>query len=391
MTVRRLLLLALFGAAACRGTVLVEKCTTDDQCPANFHCATQGINTGDCLCNDNSACVQDGGAPTVCNPSGFCQVKVGCVTNADCESQEYCDTTVSECVTGTGCSSDLDCPIGTICAVLQGSCVPGCHSNGDCPRGDPCTCANGSECSCPIDGGDFVDPAGYDRSQCEIGACRTDTCAGDTSLCPYNDDCTGQPDGGLSVCEPDPRMNVLCQNCTIGPGATGDECSVPASQGADFCLIDLHGGNLFCGVDCSQGQGCPSGYECDDVVVLTQNPCASDSQCTPSKIACSGDANCPTDSQCTASGQCGGFCVADEGNGQGFCTCVTNADCPQDTCEQETGTCRISQQPCVVGPTGDATCAAYVSCVDLDGVRGCFIGRNCAPTHGLHCPIQVQQ
>jgi hypothetical protein len=244
-------------------------------------------------------------------------------------------------------------------------------------------------------GGVFIDPATYDRSTCEVGACLTDTCAGDTSLCPYNDDCTGQPDGGLSVCEPDPRINVLCQDCTVTPGSN-DECTVEGAQGADFCLIDLHGGNLFCGVDCSQpGQTCPSGYECDDVIILTQNPCGSDAQCTPSSIPCTpgdGGNGCPTDSQCVGSGanaRCGGFCEADEGNGEGFCTCVTDADCPRDTCDE--GTCRISQQPCVVGPTGDATCAAYISCYDLQGTRGCFIGRNCAPTHGLHCPIDVQQ
>jgi hypothetical protein len=45
----------------------------------------------------------------------------------------------------------------------------------------------------------------------------------------------------------------------------------------------------------------------------------------------------------------------------------------------------------VVGASGDAFCASFVSCVDFQGVRGCFVGRNCGPTHGLHCPINVQQ
>jgi len=394
MTARFCLLLAILGIAACKnGTQIVAVCQNDSECPTNFHCATSGLQQGECLCSNNMAC-GDGGS--VCNPSGYCQLKVGCVTNADCNNQGFCDTVVGECTTGSGCSTDLDCPIGQICDPHQTMCVPGCHSNGDCPLDEPCTCSTGLECQCPPDSG--VDPATYDRSTCEVGTCRTDTCAGDTSLCPYNDDCVGMGDGGLSVCEPDPRMEVLCQDCSLAAASSGQECPVPGAQGADFCLIDLHGLNTFCGVDCSQGQGCPSGYECDDVIILTQNPCGSASACTPSSIKCAdsdGGSDCPSDSQCV-NGPSGGkvcapYCVADEGNGEGFCTCVTDSDCPQDNCEPTTATCAISQQPCVVGPSGDAFCRSFISCVDLEGTRGCFIGRNCAPTHGLHCPINVQQ
>jgi hypothetical protein len=365
-----LAIVASVGMAACKnGVEIVLVCDNDAECQPNFHCATSGLRQGECLCSNNDACPQDAGTPEVCNPSGSCQIKVGCVTNADCNNVGYCDTVVQECVTGSGCNTDLDCPIGQICDLHQTMCVPGCHTIGDCPLQEPCVCSNGLECVCPPDaGGAFVDPATVDRSTCEIGACRTDTCAGETSLCPYNDTCEGKSDGGLSVCERDPRMDVLCQNCSLGAGASGDECVVSNAQGADFCLIDLHGGNLFCGVDCSQGQACPSGYECDDVIILTQNPCTGSAQCAH-----------------------GGTCVADEGNGQGFCTCTSNADCPQDNCETTTATCRISQQPCVVGPSGDAFCRSFISCVDVDGTSGCFIGRNCAPTHGLHCPIKVQQ
>jgi hypothetical protein len=394
MTARTLVLAAgLLGAVACRsGTVLVQQCTSNSQCSTNFRCALGGPFQGTCLCSNDAACPQDAG-PATCNPDGICQVKVGCVSNSDCDGQSYCDTNLGECVGGSACSSDVDCPIGQICDTSQTTCVAGCHSDGDCPLDEPCTCANGLECQCPPDSGTFIDPASYDRSTCEVGACRSDTCAGNTDLCPYNDDCVGTADGGLSVCELDPRMGVLCQNC-VGSVA-GGACDVPNSQGANFCLIDPHGSNLYCGVDCSQGQSCPSGYACQDVVILTQNLCASDSQCTPSTLTCStadggddGGNGCPPDSPCV-NGFCGSYCVINEGNNQGFCTCVTDSDCPKDTCEG--GTCRISQQPCIEGPAGDATCAAQISCVDLNGERGCHIGRNCAPTHGLYCPVNVQQ
>ncbi len=397
-TARFGLLLATLGLAACKnGPVIVGSCQDDSECPANFHCATSGLLLGECLCSNDSACPQDAGTPVVCNPSGFCQVKIGCVTNADCNNQGYCDTVVQECVTGSGCSTDLDCPIGQICDLHETMCVPGCHTNGDCPLQEPCTCSTGLECACPPDaGGTFVDPATYDRSTCEVGACRPDTCAGDTSLCPYNDTCFGKPDGGLSVCERDPRMQVLCQDCS--GQIAGSECALSNEQGANFCLIDPHESNLFCGVDCSQGQSCPSGYECDDVIVLTSNLCTSDASCLASKkISCTpgdGGTGCPTDTQCVGSGsaaQCGGFCAVNEGDPQGYCTCVADSDCPQDACEPTTATCRISQQPCQVGSGGDAFCRSFITCVDFGGERGCFIGRNCAPTHGLHCPINVQQ
>ncbi len=260
------------------------------------------------------------------------------------------------------------------------------------PSTSPAPAPTGWSASAPPDAGSFTDPATFDRSTCAVGICRTDTCAGDTSLCPYNDVCTGQADGG-SVCKPDPRMQVLCKDCALGAGSAGQECPIPGAQGADFCLIDLHGGNLFCGVDCSQGQGCPSGFDCDDVIILTQNPCGSSSGCAPSTIKCKdtdGGNGCPTEAQCV-DGVCAPLCVADEGNGQGFCTCVTDSDCPQDSCEPTTATCQISQQPCVVGAAGNAFCRSFITCVDLQGESGCFIGRNCAPSHGLYCPIQVGQ
>jgi hypothetical protein len=36
-------------------------------------------------------------------------------------------------------------------------------------------------------------------------------------------------------------------------------------------------------------------------------------------------------------------------------------------------------------------CSSVISCVDFGGARGCFVGRNCAPNQGLHCPVTQQQ
>ena len=380
---------------ACKGgTQLVSECTSDDQCSTNFHCGISGLYKGKCLCSNDQACPQDAG-PSFCNPAGQCQTKVGCLSNADCGGQSVCDTKLGLCVPPGSCGADPDCTLGSVCAAdpatpAQTTCMPGCHSNGDCPLGQPCVCASGAECACPPTDGGFLDPARYDRTQCEIGTCRADTCANDTSLCPYNQNCVGS-DGGSSTCQPDPRLGVLCQNC-MGSVA-GQACGLPGSQGANFCLIDPHASNLFCGVDCSQGQSCPSGYECDDIIILTQNLCSTNQDCAPSKIACDPQIDagiCPSDSRCAgsgASGACAGYCVIGEGNPQGFCTCVTDSDCPKDVCDTTSRRCSISQQPC--DPSSPATCGSIISCVDFAGERGCFIGRNCAPSQGLHCPLNA--
>ena len=302
-----LLALTLVGAG-CRGKQLAVACVSDSDCGPHFRCGTTGKFFGSCLCADDQACPAGDAGPLFCNPQGLCQGKVGCASNLDCAVGQYCDTAAGLCVASPACGSDVDCALGHVCESQL--CVPGCRSTGDCPLGDggvviACVCAGGIECQCPpaSDGG-FVDPATYDRSSCPIGACNPNSCAGDTSLCPYNDSCVGAPDAGSSTCEPDPRDVVLCQGCVYTPG-TVSACSSGDTQGANFCLLDLSdptGGTTFCGVDCGGGQGCPSGYKCDDVVILTQSPCTSNQSCSPTGSSCTVGAadggGCPTATSC---------------------------------------------------------------------------------------------
>ena len=394
---------ALCLAAGCKNTSLAVACQSNADCAAHFRCDSNGQFAGSCVCADDQACPQNTDAgPMVCNPEGLCQAEVGCFSNADCAGGQYCDTAIGLCVVGPVCNSDVDCPLGEVCDTTKGLCVQGCRSNGDCPLGDgglvvPCVCPGNVECQCPPPGdGGFVDPASYDRSKCPIGVCNPGTCAGDSSVCPYNDSCVGV-DGGLSTCQLDPRSAVICQNCTYSPGTAGTGCGT--LPGANFCLLDLSdpsGATTYCGVDCSSGQSCPSGYECDDIIILTSAVCSSDLDCRPTGGIChpgvDGGSGCPSDTICVSQpggAHCGGFCVKQEGESAGFCTCVEDSDCPQDTCNASTRTCSISQKPC--DPANPATCNSVVSCVDFGGARGCWIGRNCAPTHGLHCPLPSQQ
>ena len=394
------------GLLSCRGSQLKVSCQTDSDCGPHFRCGVGGQFHGSCLCADDQACAPNDAGPTFCDPLGLCQGKVGCSTDFDCASGQFCDVSVGLCLASPACGTDLDCPFGTVCDSTTQLCLAGCRSTGDCPSGDggtivPCVCGDGLECQCPPPGdGGFIDPATYDRSKCPIGSCEPGNCAGDTADCPYNDSCVApEADGGSWSCQPDPRDVVLCQGCTYTPG-TVSACGAGNTGGANFCLLDLEnptGGTTFCGVDCSHGESCPSGYECDDVIILTQNPCSSDQSCNPSQIACDpeldGGGSCPVDTRCApesaSTGHCGGYCIMAEGEAGGFCSCVTDSDCPHDTCDTTSRSCTISQQPC--DPSNPATCNAVVSCVDFGGARGCWIGRNCAPTHGLHCPLPANQ
>ena len=386
------LFLALAAVAGCKGSpTVVATCTSDTECGPNFHCATSGTYQGTCLCSNDNACPQDAGQ-AFCNTQGLCQTRIGCHSNLDCPENQFCDALTGLCTLAPACGSDVDCPIGTICDPVGQTCIQGCHSNGDCPIDNPCVCSNGAECLCPPPDAGSSDPASFDRSTCEVGACRADTCANDTSMCAYNDTCVPGTDGGLSTCQLDPRASYLCSPCTESAG-TSSACGPSSSPEANFCLIDLGTDALFCGADCSSGQSCPSGYICDDVIVLTPSgspTCSSSAQCPRTGPLCDvNDAGtCPSGTLCLQSTdgyRCTGQCVFNEGEHTGFCTCVTDQDCPKDTCQDSSRRCSTSLQPCIPGQND--SCSFHIACVETGGARGCFIGRNCGPGHGLHCPL----
>ncbi|WP_163992039.1 hypothetical protein [Pyxidicoccus caerfyrddinensis] len=328
--------LLLLVLAACHedtpepGTV----CRADADCgsPAEaYRCDTQAHV---CRCRTDTAC----GPSETCNAAGFCQDRAGCESNADCgDASLFCDTGTGTCLTRGRCTSDLHCPLGEVCDVSRTACVSGCRSEGDCP-GTACRCGD-APCTC-----DATTPEG--RAACALGVCDASFCAEATD-CAFGERCgttTHSCDSDF-----DPTRRPYCASCTYGGGLQ------VCGRGANFCLREATSpGTAFCGVDCSQGQGCPHGYQCADVVVAA------------SRARCRSDA------------ECADRCVIEEGDVEGFCTCQQDADCVQDACSQ--GACTVSRRPC----TGDADCRP-IRCVDSGGVRGCLVGQNCAPEEGLTC------
>jgi hypothetical protein len=373
---RRLLLLAcgLLGAAlaGCRdNNVKSAGCQQDSECGSPASAYKCEVETGACLCRTNQACL----ATEFCNGSGFCQDRAGCEKNADClDDTTFCDTSTGSCIPLGRCSTDLQCALGQVCDRSQ--CVDGCRTDGDC-EGVSCRCGDGP---CTCDGG----------ADCAVGVCDGTFCSSER-FCRYGEVCTAQPDSGVpyAQCDNDfdPLRRPYCANCSFGGGDS------LCGTGPNFCLIDTQNpGNYYCGVDCSEGQACPRGYGCQDVIVVGGGAlpqCNAQGGSCPQNpnLPCGKDEDCPRGGACVKAagapnGYCAGQCAANEGDPIGYCTCLVDSDCAQETCSA--GRCTISKRSCV----NDTDCRT-IRCVDFNGVGGCLIGQNCAPDDGLSC-LQVR-
>ena len=313
-----------------------------------------------CVCTGDQSC----GPNEFCNEAGACQALVGCVTNDDCADDLFCNRETERCMQKQRCTNDLHCPIGSLCDTLTYRCEPGCRVSGDCPLGMVCR-------------PDPSDPGGS-KNLCELGPCDDDSFCDLVQICEYD------AAAGDSFCVDDDR-GPYCRECQFTPGgAVGGYCDQPGN----YCLMDTSGPLLpgFCGVDCGADQPCPNGFSCHHVVILTQSTCGRDSDCRPTGATCAADDDCPGGRcaipQGETLGQCAGRCVRHEGAAFGFCSCVEDFDCPQDTCDSTSLSCGLTRSPC---QTGGGQCKGQLSCVNLNGIGGCVIGKNCAPSEGITC------
>ena len=366
--------LAVALAAAAVGCTDPNKlkglCQADSDCPAKLSCVQ-----GRCICQTDLACAEN----ELCNAAGFCQAKVGCETSLDCPSGQFCDLTTGNCLDRTRCTVDVQCPLGQVCDQIRFQCVAGCRDVGDCNLGAVCQCPDGQP-KCAAD--DPACPTGSEK--CDgIGACQMGPCA-DNSYCKYGESCVSDGPGAPSRCVKDTR-GPFCDPCTIAPGQ--NYCS---GDGANFCLVDTSKqyGSYFCGVQCQQDADCPWGFGCDDVLILTQSTCGTGGQgeCqSRDDMPCQTDADCPGGECDLTAHLCRSICVGNEGDVQGFCTCLKDTDCPTDSCGTD-GRCLISRQQCDAN-----TPCSQIFCKDSEdpqthkAVGYCFIGRNCAPVDGVSC------
>ncbi len=409
--------LALWVALAalhCNGSGTSERCDGDGDCAiAGTRC---DLSQNRCVCVTDDACAAD----AFCNAAGVCQRRAGCAVTSDCSDGFFCDIASGACLpgasepgVGSACGLPSHCPFGTLCT--DGRCEEGCVGDGDCPLGQVCF-----------------------EGFCNTGRPGETICS-NSSFCPFGQSC-----GSDNRCGPD-RRGPYCRGCTVRTSMNPNPCDDPRN----FCLVnsqEFGGFTNICGVDCSLGQSCPSGYQCSNVIVLTQSVCGSTAECRCrggeirfSETTCSLPAPCtptlpdgrpdPSGQRCAVAGlaACNGGeaggpaqCVVPRGETTGNCTCRTSADCGQGgTCVE--GLCcggDVRDDPelrCVRGEdrvTGFCTCATDADCgrdscdpsrgsCRISGVPctpgagdcpaiacvngGCLIGQNCAPEQGLTC------
>lgn len=384
---------ALLSASCGDTTKLRALCNSDVECiekhdgNENWACDAR---VGDCVCTGDAACQAREHCETRPGGDGRCHPDRTCDWNSDCEEGFFCDTENKICRL-TGCEIDRQCDLGNVCDRTTRTCVPGCRSSGDCATlGDACLCedANGEPVPCVCD-----ETTELGRATCPTGVCTSDTCADDT-FCKYGERCVATESGGsLKRCVKDLR-GPFCDACEFSPGGA-NRCG---DDPGNFCLVDsTQPGASFCGVNCMGDPGsedtvCPNGFSCRDVLVLTGTSCSSQNACSPypSAPTCTVetvDEDCPPGSQCIVEegetvGQCAGTCRVGEGSVTGFCTCVTDDECPQQTCSQ--GICTYSGRRCNDDDecrTGDGA----IVCQNDGNIGYCFIGRNCAPDEGITC------
>ena len=374
-------LAAAVATAACSpGETVVHGCRQDSDCgPVAAHRCD--VETGTCLCRTDAACA-DG---EECNSQGYCQLVVGCYDSGDCPDGFFCDPTTNTCLAAGRCASDLHCAWGAICDASTHTCRAGCRSHGDCTLGDACLCTatdavTGAtvevDCTC-----EATDEAA--RLSCAVGTCASERCISD-DYCAFGERCTAAEASGPPRCASDYDVSrrPYCDQCVAGIAG-----QTTCGSGPNFCLYSTYTKTQFCGVDCSAGQSCPNGFDCNDVIVVWMRTLCSDAaDCKKpenrSSIPCATSLDCPNSALCdAASGFCYGACVPKEGSSESFCACVEDDDCVQDACDPVTRMCSTTRKSCDPALND----CPKIRCVDFGNKGGCLIGQNCAPYEGLTC------
>ena len=376
------------SAANCPGRNGTVRCRSDLECGAFRRCDAA---TGVCQCTDSRAC----GDGEFCNTAQLCQALAGCSDNTDCEALGgatglICDVKTSSCQAAGSCYQDPHCPLGNVCELSTASCRPGCRDEGDCPLGSGCL---------------------RDTPNAPLGTCRAGSCSTD-GQCKAGELC----DLTTARCLRDVR-GPFCGACQrFDP--TDPQCGDPAN----YCLIDTGDParrSHYCGVDCSQQQGCPQGYQCKDVIIVGPPATPScnvedcvNNTCTTTGAPCQMPVDCPqgppggdcprahdgiclgtVGTTCMVDGDCGGSpgscqkaeCRVREMAAYGFCSCVIDSDCPTDDCRNAdltdpqnpvAGHCYLSGHRCYDEPDCNV-----IACVE----GGCRIGSNCKPGMDRRC------
>ena len=338
-------------------------CSSDDECPGEWHCVDIDDGDGHChpplesgQCWDQGDCDDQGGScgvpmPELCNCGdesctpvpGYCEGPASdcCSYNGDCDGGQVCvgapDGLCQPAAMGDQCWSNDECPSGDCVGAITASCFePVVFIAGECkPVGAPAGCCT-SDSDCTNEGGYCAEVKG---AVSDDGYFK---CVGPANLdgqCWENDDCAGE-----ELC-----INAFTCACDVDCDAP----DLPGTCGTDYCAD--FGFTPGCSDDgnCAEGQECtilgenlcwPSSCGCDSATGETwctddcnpgicQPKSGGDDQCKNFTFApgCSSDGQCEFDETCEINEQCNpSVCSCDPASGEVLCT----ADCQPGVCNK---------------------------------------------------------
>ncbi len=236
------------GAGACDDG---NPCTIGDTCSGSI-CAAGAANS----CDDGNTCTADS-----------CDAKVGCVhvLKVGCIP-----------VSLPPCATNTDCTGGTVCNVVNHTCVA-CVVDSTCGTGSVCianacqkavACVSDVQCKASKQVCDLQTHACVDcnaKTDCATGqACQANACV-TVKACTSSKDCT-------KVCD---QQNAVCVDCLSDADCTDAQfCGADHVCHADVCTgATCNGINLW---SCSaNGSGYSGAVSCNDTVMCTIDSCAA--------------------------------------------------------------------------------------------------------------------
>jgi hypothetical protein len=345
-------------------------------CQADMECATGQI------CQEVS-CAQ----PKQCIDG--CRDSTGCTNGKICGDfvSPFCGDAYGQCIAGSTCQSDKDCPIGTACDFTgvgspTRACIPGCHTKDNCPTGDQCLIGVCPECAdCPCVG----------RCQSSAG-CKVDAdCQNPGEVCGSDPSCTLVCRVGChddTQCRADqqcfmPKCNsCVCDTGTCVPRPVSCQLDTDCLFG-EVCAFDdvmKCAGTKHCVSGCFTADQCPQG---DDCSLAYCGPCCP-GVCTPKVTGCQTDADCKIVGEvcafddtlgCAGTKSCKPGCWAGMLNSicpvGSFCEATNCGPCCPGQCSQVKA-CQ-TEQDCPIGYACDFTGHG----ADLGCIPGCHSKDNC--------------
>lgn len=285
--------------------------------------------TGDCTYGSVSAYCPFGCVSDVCNGDPCAGVTCNTPPASYCRDASYL---VTYGTSGT-CGGTGTC---TYASTTDVYCSFGC-ANGQC-QNDPCA---GKQCNTP--------PARncQDPNTARVYA-STGTCAG--GVCSYTESTISCPFGCVGgVCR-DCSVNSDCGGGKWCSSGTCLSCDTSAHCGSSCSDCASSGQVCTAGqcVDCVGSGLCGGGKYCSNNTCVT---CNDDAHCGASCVACGSGTRCNGTScaVCDSVSQCGATCspcggstpyCASQGGGYACVACIGDGDCPGQTCDLGTHTCR---------------------------------------------------